>query len=227
MRPKTGGYRFDERFDPIFSDPFRPTDRGRDGSRHQPLVAGCWLVLALAQGLPACQSADDLAAPDAAAASAGVADVIPEPLPEVVVRVNRTEIGCEEFERAIRSAEVQAGQAVPSDLRADVYRAVLDRLVAFHLLIQESQARNVLVDDAKVEAEIANIQAAFPSEETFEAQLSQWRTPLAALQDETRKDLLIAKVIEQEVQPKLTLDEAGVREFYDQLKAGCSIEIYI
>ena len=167
-------------------------------------------------GASACQSAHNSAAPVPAPASAGTADAIPEPLPELVARVNQTEIGREEFERAIRAAEIQAGQAVPSDLRADVYRAVLDRLVAFHLLIQESRARDVLVDDAEVEAEIAHIQSAFPSIEAFEEQLSEWQTSLAALQDETRKDLLVSKVIEQEVQPKLTLDEAGVREFYDQ-----------
>ena len=179
-------------------------------------MAGCGLALALALGLPACQSAHNSAAPVPAPASAGTADAIPEPLPELVARVNQTEIGREEFERAIRAAEIQARQAVPSDLRADVYRAVLDRLVAFHLLIQESRARDVLVDDAEVEAEIAHIQSAFPSIEAFEEQLSEWQTSLAALQDETRKDLLVSKVIEQEVQPKLTLDEAGVREFYDQ-----------
>ena len=186
----------------MFSDLLHPVDRSHAVLRRQRLAAGCGLVLALALGLSACQSPNQAAVPGTAPAPAGTATAVPDPLPELVARVNDTEI--------------QARQAVLEDLRADVYRAVLDRLVAFHLLIQESRARDVSVDDVEVVTEITRIQAAFPSVEAFEEPPSQWETSLAALQEETRRDLLVAKAIEREVQPKLTLDEAGVREFYDQ-----------
>ena len=151
-----------------------------------------------------------------AAPAPGPADPTPDPLPAVVARVNGRAIPREDFERAVRSAETQAQQPVPPQLRADVYRSVLDRLVAFHLLIQESETRGLIVEEAEVDTEIARLRSTFPSSDAFEQRLAEWQTSLDVLREETRKDLLVAKVIELEVLPKLSLDEDSVRAFYDE-----------
>lgn len=137
-------------------------------------------------------------------------------LPEVVARVNGTSIPRSEFERAVRSAEVRAGQVVPASLRAAIHDRVLDRLIVFHLLLQEAQARRLVVDDAEVDAEIDRIRGEFPSEENFEAQLSEWGTSLEELRAERRRDMLIAKLIEADVAPRIAVGDEAVRAFYDQ-----------
>ena len=167
--------------------------------------------------LMACGAAPEPEAPDPTeTTSAPAVDSVPDTLPEVIARINGTEISRTEFERAIRSAEAQAGQVVPPQFRNEVYRRLLDRLIDFHLLLQESTARDMVVDDAEVDAEIARIKAGFASEDAFEARLREWQASPEVLREETRKDLLIAKVIEREIVPQLSLREDLVRDFYDQ-----------
>lgn len=137
-------------------------------------------------------------------------------LPEVVARVNGTPILRNEFERAVRSAEVRAGQVVPASLRAAIYDRVLDRLIVFHLLLQEARTRQLVVDDGEVDAEIDRLREDFPSEEDFEAQLSEWGTSLDELRTERRRDMLIAKLFEADVTPRVAVGDEAVRAFYDQ-----------
>ena len=137
-------------------------------------------------------------------------------LPDVVARVNGTPIDRVEFERAVRAQELQAGQPLPPQFRDAVYQTVLDRLVAFHLLMQESATREVAVTPEEVDHEVDRIRTGFASNDDFEAQLIRWHTSLALLREEARKDLVAAKVIELEITPKLSFNETSVRDFYDQ-----------
>ena len=182
---------------------------------HQRLV-----VAGLLAGLvwPACAGpeADAPAAVAPVEPAAAAIDLVPVSLPEVVAHVNGMAIARHEFERAVQSAEVQAGQVVPPQFRDEVYRRVLDRLIDFHLLLQESRARDLAVDESAVEAEIARVVAGFDSEAAFEAQLDEWQSTFDEVREEARKDLLIAKVIDIEVAPQLGLDEEAVRAFYER-----------
>jgi parvulin-like peptidyl-prolyl isomerase len=175
------------------------------------------LAAALLSGpaLPACGTSPG-AASSAVAPAAMQAAAPDAELPEVVARVNGDPIPREEFERAVRSAEVRAGQVVPASLRAAVHDRVLDRLVVFHLLLQESETRQLVVDDADVDAEIARIREGFPSAEAFEAQLGEWGTTLEELRTERRRDLLIAKLIDADVTPRIAVGDEAVRAFYEQ-----------
>ena len=143
-------------------------------------------------------------------------DPVPAELPDIVARVHTRSITREELERAVRSAEIQAGQALPTQFRDQVYRSVLDRLVSFHVLVMESETRSISVDDTTVEARIETIRSSFPSEDAFETQLDSWNTTLETLRDETRRDLLVERVLESEVLSGLEVDAEVVREFYEQ-----------
>ncbi len=144
------------------------------------------------------------------------ADPVPETLPEIVARVNTHDITNEELERAVRSAEIQAGQALPTQFRDQVYRSVLDRLVSFHLLLQESESRGIAVDDAVVEDRMESLKSNFPTAEAFETQLSDWDTTLEILRGETRRDLAVELVLETAVTPDVDIDVETTRAFYDQ-----------
>ena len=148
--------------------------------------------------------------------SISAAEPISDPLPEVVARVNGLDISREEFERGIRAAETKAQQVVPPQFKAEIYRNILDRLVAFHLLRQESIERGLEIHEEEVDDEIDRIRSSFQSAEAFDQRLSDWQTSIELLRKETRNDLLIARVIELEVAPKLSLDEESVRAFYGQ-----------
>ncbi len=141
---------------------------------------------------------------------------VPEALPDIVARVNTHNITNDELERAVRSAEIQAGQALPAQFRDQVYRSVLERLVSFHLLLQESESRGIAIDEAVVDERMTSLKANFPTAEAFETQLSDWGTTLEILRGETRRDLLVELVVETAVTSDIDVDAETTRAFYDQ-----------
>ncbi len=179
-----------------------------------------WMWLASLVLATACGAGDPETPPGPAVAADAVnlptVDPVPEVLPAIVARVNSYDLTKEELERAVRSAEIQAGQALPTQFRDQVYRSVLDRLVSFHLLVQESETLSIVVDEAGVDARIETIRATFPDDEAFETQLDSWETTIDALREETRRDLLVERVLESEVLPGIDVDVETTREFYEQ-----------
>ncbi|HJN43703.1 MAG: peptidylprolyl isomerase [Vicinamibacterales bacterium] len=179
-----------------------------------------WMSLVPLVLATACGAGDLETPPDPAVAADAVTlptvDPVPEVLPAIVARVNTHNLTKEELERAVRSAEIQAGQALPTQFRDQVYRSVLDRLVSFHLLVQESETLSIVVDDAGVDARIETIRSNFPDDEAFQTQLDSWETTIDDLREETRRDLLVEGVLEAEVLPGINVDVETTREFYEQ-----------
>lgn len=195
------------------------------------LRIGPWLWLAplvLAVGCDAPAPAADTGAAPATPPSAAApttppdfptpppVDPVPEELPDVVARVNATAITGEELERAVRSAEIQAGQPLPAQFRDQVYRSVLNQLVSFHLLLQESETLDLAVADAVVDERLDAMRSSFPSAEAFETQLSNWETTFDELREETRRDMQVERVIESQVLPGIEIDAESARAFYDE-----------
>ena len=137
-------------------------------------------------------------------------------LPSIVAHVNSHVITREELERAVRSAEIQAGQALPTQFRDQVYRSVLDRLISFHLLVQEAEALDISVAESTIEAELETIRSNFPTTEAFETQLESWNTTLEILRDETRRDLLAQAILEAQAFTGIKVTPESIRGFYDQ-----------
>ena len=73
---------------------------------------------------------------------------MPAEIPAVLARVNGEAIERWEFDNAVKRIEARAGGPVPPDKRDEVLRGVLDQLVAYHLLAQESRARKIAIADA-------------------------------------------------------------------------------
>src|SRR5712671_3392908 len=88
---------------------------------------------------------------------------MPPQIPDVLARVNGEKIERWEFDNAVKRMEARAGGPVPPEKRDEVLRGVLDQLVAFHLLAQESRTRKIAIADQDVEARLAEIRKSFPS----------------------------------------------------------------
>jgi peptidyl-prolyl cis-trans isomerase C len=141
---------------------------------------------------------------------------VPAQLPEVVARVNGEAIDKGEFEKAIQNVEGRAGGPVPADQRDRVYRGVLDQLISYRLLMQETKSRKIEVPDAEVDARIAQIKQQFPSEDEFKKQLAQRNMTVERLRADAKSDMQVAKMLEAEVNTKVTVQPAEVDTFYQQ-----------
>jgi peptidyl-prolyl cis-trans isomerase C len=141
---------------------------------------------------------------------------VPAQLPEVLASVNGEPITKSDFEQAIKEAEQRAGTPVPPDQRDRIYREILDQMIGFKLLTQESKARKVAVADADVEARIAGLKQQFPTEDAFKQALAQQNVTVERIKSDARQQMAISKLVEEEIAPKITAKPEDVQAFYDQ-----------
>jgi peptidyl-prolyl cis-trans isomerase C len=185
------------------------------------LVAGCKKAPAEDPKQPGPKAATPAATPGSAA-TAGIpgtpappaAKPVPAQLPEVIARVNGAAIDRGEFERAVKSLESQVGGPVSPANRDEVYRQLVDQLVALKLLSQESVAKKVAVPETDVDAQVAKIKGNFPNEQTFAAALAERQMTLEKLRAEIRQQMQAMKVVEAEIAPTVTVTDADVADFY-------------
>jgi peptidyl-prolyl cis-trans isomerase C len=165
------------------------------------------------------------ATPQEPAHGAGGADKpVPATLPDIVARINGESISRAEFERAIQNIETQAGGPVPPERRDEVLRSLLDQLVGYYLLKQEARTQNVTVSDLEVDARVSQIRQQYQSEEAFRQALATQKTDLEAVRRDTRTDMVVSRLVEAAVAPKISVQPADVEQFYsanrDQFKQG-------
>lgn len=172
-------------------------------------------VSACSKGTPASASSAESAAA-APVQEAAPAKPVPAELPEVVARVNGEAIAKTEFEKAIRNIEGRAGGPVPAEQRDRVYRGVLDQLIAYRLLMQETKARNVIIPETDVEARLAQIRQQFPSEKEFSDRLAQQNMTVEQLREDARSDMRVAKMLQDEINAKVSVQEQEIAAFYEQ-----------
>ena len=141
---------------------------------------------------------------------------MPPQIPDVLARINGETIERWEFDNAVKRMEGRAGGPVPPDKRDVVLRDVLDQLVAYHLLAQESRARKLPIADAEVDARLAEIRKGFPTEEAFKQGIAAQGLTLDQLKSQARTSLEVAKLVDAEVNSKVEVQDAEVKTFYDQ-----------
>jgi peptidyl-prolyl cis-trans isomerase C len=152
---------------------------------------------------------------------------VPAQIPDVVARVNGEAVSRAEFERAVQALESRAGGPVPPEQRDQVLRGVVDQLVGYRLLVQESKTRNVAVPDGDVDARMKEIQGQFPSEDAFKQLLAERKMTIEQVKSDARQDMAISKLIESEISSKIAVKAEQVADFYaknpDQFKQGESV----
>jgi peptidyl-prolyl cis-trans isomerase C len=141
---------------------------------------------------------------------------VPALLPDTVARVNGDAITKAEFEGAVHEVEGQEGRAVPPDQRDRVLRGVLDNMVAFRLLSQEAQQRHVVVSDADIEAQLGAMKKQFPTEQAFQEALKAQHMTVEKLHDTARSNLVVRKLIQDEVMSKIEIKPSDISAFYEK-----------
>ena len=184
------------------------------------------LIMAAAVAGPACRKTttkpsttstmSSPTTPQPTAAAPAAIKPMPANIPAVVARVNGEAIERWEFDNAVKRIEARAGAPVPPEKRDEVLRNLLDQLVAYHLLAQESRARKIDVDDATVEAQMGQIRGSFPTDQAFQQGMAAQGLTLDQVRQQTRTNILVQKVIEAEVASKIVVQATEVSALYQQ-----------
>jgi peptidyl-prolyl cis-trans isomerase C len=141
---------------------------------------------------------------------------IPAVLPAVVAKVNGEDIPRAEFETTVQNVERRAGRPVPPEQRDQVYRGVLDELIAMRLLKQEVTRRQVTATDAEMAEALKQMRGQFPTEAAFKQALTAQRMTVEQLREETRTQVLVSKMLQQEVASQIAVKPADISGFYEK-----------
>jgi len=173
-------------------------------------------LLVLASG---CSKKEETPAASTAPGAAAALKPVPAVLPDVVAKVNGEDIKKVELELAIRTLEERNRASVPPDQRDTVYRQVLDRIVGFKLLVQEAKSRKTAPPPWEVDGKVDELKRQFPSEEQFQAMLKARGVTFEQLRAETADSVAVNTMLQTELGPKVKVNEADVKKFYDENKA--------
>jgi peptidyl-prolyl cis-trans isomerase C len=141
---------------------------------------------------------------------------VPAELPAVIARVNGEEIGRAEFEQTVKNVELRAGRPVPAGQRDQVFRGVLDDMIAMRLLKQEVLRRQLTATEAELAAAVKQLRQQFPSEEAFSQALKAQKMTLDQLRGETRTQLLVSKMLDKEIGSQVAVKPADISAFYEK-----------
>jgi len=164
----------------------------------------------------ATQSPGSAVATPTAAAQVEPAKPVPAQLPEIVAKVNGEVISKADFEQAIGNAEQRAGGPVPPDQRDRVYRELLDQMIGYRLLIQESKARKIAIPDADLEARMIALKQQFPTEDAFKQALAQQHVTLDQIKADARQDMVVSKLVADAIAAKVSVKPEDVQTFYKE-----------
>ncbi len=137
---------------------------------------------------------------------------------EQVARVNGTVISRVELERALKVmlSQNQVEQPLAPEMLQQAEDAALDQLISAELLYQEATKLEIKDLDKQVAEKVALNRAKFKSDEELEKALKGVDMTLKDMQDFTRKDIVIANLIESQFVSKSAVSEAEARKFYDE-----------
>jgi peptidyl-prolyl cis-trans isomerase C len=173
---------------------------------------------ACSKSAPAAAAASQTAAGGQTAAPPQEAPVKPvaAQLPDVIATVNGEAIARAEFEKAIQGLEAQNGSPVPADQRDRIYRGLLDQMIGYKLLVQESAARKIAVPETELTARIGQIRSQFPTEEAFTQALAQQKLTVDQLKADARAEILVTSLLKAEIEPKVAVKPEQVADFYQK-----------
>ena len=134
-------------------------------------------------------------------------------MPDVVARVNETEIKKDEL---IARAQMIQGQLPGGAARdtVDFYRRVLDDLVTSELLYQASVAKGFIPTQAQVDEQLAVVRSQFPDQAQFEQSLQSQGLTEEKLREILSRSLGIQQLVETDLTAGIEITADQTRSYY-------------
>ena len=135
-----------------------------------------------------------------------------------VAVVNGSVITSRELDRELGRAKeqlLQLGRPVTDDQLSEMRKRMLDNLIAYELLYQESKKQGVKVADAAVDERIDELKKQYPDEGEFKQMLSSSDLTEADLKSYIKRGMAIQQLVDNRIVQKITVSDKKVRDYYD------------
>jgi peptidyl-prolyl cis-trans isomerase C len=135
-----------------------------------------------------------------------------------VAVVDGTVISRAEYDKELTRFERQmtmSGRSPNPAEMTEMKQRVLEGLVDRELLKQDSKKKGITVSDADVNQQVTALRQKFPNEKDFSDTLTRMNLTEDGLKSQLRQDLIIKKLIDQQVASKVTISPEEMKEFYN------------
>jgi len=141
---------------------------------------------------------------------------------DVVATVNGKEILRADLDRYYQ-ASLGDNPQQPSPVEADIRRLqVLHQMIEDEILQQRAAKMNLTATDEDVNARLTEIKAPFTQEE-FDKQLKERNLTLDDFKRQIRRQLTTTKLINKEIESKINITDAEIRDYYNAHKADFNL----
>lgn len=134
-----------------------------------------------------------------------------------VARVNGVGLSQQELQREMRKQFPYAnthGGRIPGEFAAGIQRNALDQIIFEELSHQEAKRRSLAVPANTLKDLLKQARGRFPNKAEFESYAVQEFGSLKGFENQIRRGLLIAILLEQEITQKARVTDAQLRQFY-------------
>jgi len=175
------------------------------------LVKSLVAIWMLPLSVSACSSTNQaLAKPSSAT------EVTSSPLQETVARVNGTAITLTDLNRSKKIIMAsQPGMQIPPFMVKEFERRALDQLIGSELLFEAGRNLPVKDLDNRADAKVAQIKASFRDEKSYSKELQSLGMNEKAFRESTKRDLVIANLVESKIATSLAVSEDEIKKYYD------------
>lgn len=158
-----------------------------------------WAALLLWAGLIACSNSSE-----------------PE-VPEVFISVNQSMVTVDAYLREVDevTADILNKGDSDKDLMAAIHLRVLNQLTERLIVFERAKELGIGVDDQELDVRVASIKADYPKGE-FEQVLLEQAVSFTEWKNDIRTRLLMQKVIDLELEPKIRVTSEEISAYYEQ-----------
>ena len=139
-------------------------------------------------------------------------------LPEgTIAVVNGEVITQKDLDKELSMAQQQyADKEQPSDEKlAEIKNNLYESLISRKVLYQESQKKEIKMDDAAIDERLAKIKAQFPKEDDFKMMLDKMNITEDLLKVQLREGMAIQKLVDQEIVNTIEISDQDTKDYYD------------
>ncbi|MDY6847777.1 MAG: peptidyl-prolyl cis-trans isomerase [Thermodesulfobacteriota bacterium] len=157
------------------------------------LVLSALAVLIVASGLAGCRNQPDSSSP-------------------VLLRIDDRVMRLDEFNRRF-AATLPLDHTLAQNEKDELRRSFLRQVIDQELALAEARRRGIHVDEAEVEAALAEMRRDYP-DGNFDRMLSRRNLSLERIREDLTERLMIDKVLEQEVHRKIKVGAEEIADYY-------------
>ncbi|HET57257.1 MAG TPA: hypothetical protein ENN35_02305 [Deltaproteobacteria bacterium] len=133
--------------------------------------------------------------------------------------VNGTMIPLDTLEKEVRKIKelsAMRGEQVAEPQMEGLKHEVLERLINFELLCQESVKRNIPVSSEAIDQELQGLKERFPDEDTYRDTMAKMGVTQAELKSQIKRSLAVKNLLEQEVLSNISVSDEESETFYEE-----------